>query len=118
MDLLNAVDEAIPQPVRETDKPFLMPIEDVFTITGRGTVVTGRVERGILKPNEEVEIVGIKPKSMKTVCTGIEMFRKILDEARAAERSPRAASPRSSSSEESGRPPRPARFHNAVRSTA
>jgi elongation factor Tu len=85
MDLMNAVDTAIPQPERETEKPFLMPIEDVFTITGRGTVVTGRVERGILKPNEEVEIVGIKEKSMKTTCTGIEMFRKILDEARAGE---------------------------------
>ncbi|MEN3306758.1 MAG: elongation factor Tu [Micromonosporaceae bacterium] len=85
MELMNAVDSAIPQPVRETEKPFLMPIEDVFTITGRGTVVTGRCERGILKPNEEVEIVGIKPKSMKTVVTGIEMFRKLLDEARAGE---------------------------------
>ena len=85
MELMNAVDTAIPQPVRETEKPFLMPIEDVFTITGRGTVVTGRCERGILKPNEEVEIVGIKPKSMKTVVTGIEMFRKLLDEARAGE---------------------------------
>ncbi|HKT04166.1 MAG TPA: elongation factor Tu [Rugosimonospora sp.] len=85
MELMNAVDTAIPQPVRETEKPFLMPIEDVFTITGRGTVVTGRAERGVLKPNEEVEIVGIKPKSMKTVVTGIEMFRKLLDEARAGE---------------------------------
>ncbi|MFR9774646.1 elongation factor Tu [Micromonospora sp. MS34] len=85
MDLMNAVDTAIPQPERETDKPFLMPIEDVFTITGRGTVVTGRAERGILKPNEEVEIVGIREKSMKTTCTGIEMFRKLLDEARAGE---------------------------------
>ena len=85
MELMDAVDESIPEPVREVDKPFLMPIEDVFTITGRGTVVTGRAERGILKPNEEVEIVGIKEKSMKTVCTGIEMFRKILDEARAGE---------------------------------
>ena len=85
MELMNAVDESIPQPEREIDKPFLMPIEDVFTITGRGTVVTGRAERGVLKPNEEVEIVGIKEKSMKTVCTGIEMFRKILDEARAGE---------------------------------
>jgi elongation factor Tu len=85
MELMNAVDTAIPEPVRETEKPFLMPIEDVFTITGRGTVVTGRCERGILKPNEEVEIVGIKPKSMKTVVTGIEMFRKLLDEARAGE---------------------------------
>ena len=85
LDLMNAVDTAIPQPERETEKPFLMPIEDVFTITGRGTVVTGRAERGILKPNEEVEIVGIREKSMKTTCTGIEMFRKLLDEARAAE---------------------------------
>jgi elongation factor Tu len=85
MELMNAVDTAIPQPERETEKPFLMPIEDVFTITGRGTVVTGRCERGVLKPNEEVEIVGIKPKSMKTVVTGIEMFRKLLDEARAGE---------------------------------
>ena len=85
LDLMNAVDTAIPQPERETEKPFLMPIEDVFTITGRGTVVTGRAERGILKPNEEVEIVGIREKSMKTTCTGIEMFRKLLDEARAGE---------------------------------
>jgi elongation factor Tu len=85
MELMSAVDTAIPQPERETEKPFLMPVEDVFTITGRGTVVTGRVERGILKPNEEVEIVGIKAKSMKTTCTAIEMFRKILDEARAGE---------------------------------
>ncbi|GGK92977.1 elongation factor Tu [Mangrovihabitans endophyticus] len=85
MELMNAVDTAIPQPERETEKPFLMPIEDVFTITGRGTVVTGRAERGILKPNEEVELVGIREKSFKTTCTGIEMFRKLLDEARAGE---------------------------------
>jgi elongation factor Tu len=85
MELMNAVDDSIPQPEREIDKPFLMPIEDVFTITGRGTVVTGRAERGVLKPNEEVEIVGIREKSMKTTCTAIEMFRKILDEARAGE---------------------------------
>ncbi|MFC8617642.1 elongation factor Tu [Micromonospora purpureochromogenes] len=85
LELMNAVDTAIPQPERETEKPFLMPIEDVFTITGRGTVVTGRAERGVLKPNEEVEIVGIREKSMKTTCTGIEMFRKLLDEARAGE---------------------------------
>jgi len=85
MELMNAVDEAIPEPQREVDKPFLMPIEDVFTITGRGTVVTGRAERGVLKPNEEVEIVGIREKPLKTVCTGIEMFRKVLDEARAGE---------------------------------
>jgi elongation factor Tu len=85
MELMNAVDSAIPQPERDVDKAFLMPIEDVYTITGRGTVVTGRVERGILKPNEEVEIVGIKEKSMKTTCTSIEFFRKTLDEARAGE---------------------------------
>ena len=85
MELMNAVDAAIPQPEREIDKPFLMPIEDVFTITGRGTVVTGRVERGILKLSEEVEIVGIREKSSKTTVTGIEMFRKLLDEARAGE---------------------------------
>ncbi|WP_018252468.1 elongation factor Tu [Salinispora mooreana] len=85
MDLMTAVDTSIPQPERETEKPFLMPIEDVFTITGRGTVVTGRAERGVLKPNEEVELVGIREKSTKTTCTGIEMFRKLLDEARAGE---------------------------------
>ncbi|MEJ3746087.1 elongation factor Tu [Actinomycetes bacterium KLBMP 9797] len=85
MELMAAVDTAIPQPEREIEKPFLMPIEDVFTITGRGTVVTGRAERGVLKPNEEVEIVGIREKSIKTTCTAIEMFRKILDEARAGE---------------------------------
>ena len=85
MELMTAVDTSIPQPEREIEKPFLMPIEDVFTITGRGTVVTGRAERGILKPNEEVELVGIREKSTKTTCTGIEMFRKLLDEARAGE---------------------------------
>lgn len=85
MELMTAVDNSIPQPERETEKPFLMPIEDVFTITGRGTVVTGRAERGVLKPNEEVELVGIREKSTKTTCTGIEMFRKLLDEARAGE---------------------------------
>jgi len=84
-ELLDAVDESVPEPVRDVDKPFLMPIEDVFTITGRGTVVTGRVERGVLKVNEEVEIVGIKPKAIKTTVTGVEMFRKLLDEARAGE---------------------------------
>ena len=83
--LMDAVDEYIPEPERATDKPFLMPIEDVFTITGRGTVVTGRVERGILKVNEEVEIVGIHEKSTKSTVTGVEMFRKLLDEARAGE---------------------------------
>jgi elongation factor Tu len=85
LDLMEQVDTYIPEPERETDKPFLMPIEDVFTITGRGTVVTGRVERGILKVNEEVEIVGIREGSQKTVVTGVEMFRKLLDEARAGE---------------------------------
>jgi len=85
MELMNAVDEFIPQPTREVDKPFLMPVEDVFTITGRGTVVTGRIERGIVKVNEEVEIVGIRPDSQKTVITGVEMFRKLLDEGQAGE---------------------------------
>jgi elongation factor Tu len=85
LELMDAVDEAIPQPERDVDKPFLMPVEDVFTITGRGTVVTGRIERGILKVNEEVEIVGIKDSSSKTTVTGIEMFRKLLDEGRAGE---------------------------------
>jgi elongation factor Tu len=84
-DLLDAVDESVPDPVRDIDKPFLMPVEDVFTITGRGTVVTGRVERGVLNVNEEIEIVGIKEKSSKTTVTGVEMFRKLLDEARAGE---------------------------------
>ena len=81
MELMDAVDSYIPDPVRETDKPFLMPIEDVFTITGRGTVATGRVERGTLKLNDEVEIVGIHEDIRKTVVTGIEMFRKLLDQA-------------------------------------
>ncbi len=85
MELMSAVDNSIPQPEREIDKPFLMPIEDVFTITGRGTVVTGRCERGVLLPNEDVEIVGIKEKSLKTKVTAIEMFRKTLDDARAGE---------------------------------
>jgi elongation factor Tu len=85
IELLNAVDENIPEPQREIEKPFLMPVEDVFTISGRGTVVTGRVERGVLKPMEEVEIVGIKEKAQKTTVTSVEMFRKILDDARAGE---------------------------------
>jgi len=85
MELLDAVDKFIPEPIRDVDKPFLMPIEDVFTITGRGTVVTGKVERGTLKVNEEVEIVGIRDKSSKTTVTGIEMFRKLLDNAQAGE---------------------------------
>lgn len=85
LELMNAVDTAIPDPERETDKPFLMPVEDVFTITGRGTVVTGRVERGIVNVNEEVEIVGIREKSTKTTVTGIEMFRKLLDSGQAGD---------------------------------
>ena len=85
IELMNTVDEHIPDPVRETDKPFLMPIEDIFTITGRGTVATGRVERGVLHINEEVEIVGISEETKKTVCTGIGMFRKLLDEAQAGD---------------------------------
>ncbi|MEK7079021.1 MAG: elongation factor Tu [Patescibacteria group bacterium] len=83
-DLMKAVDEYIPEPVRPLDKPFLMPVEDVFTIQGRGTVVTGRVERGVLKVNEEVELVGLT-ETKKTVVTGVEMFRKTLDEARAGD---------------------------------
>lgn len=84
-ELMNAVDESIPDPVRETDKPFLMPVEDVFTITGRGTVVTGRVERGVINVNEEVEIVGIRPSTTKTTVTGVEMFRKLLDQGQAGD---------------------------------
>jgi len=80
-DLLDACDSYIPEPVRDVDKPFLMPVEDVFTITGRGTVVTGRVERGRIKPGEEVEIIGMREDKIKTVATSLEMFRKILDEA-------------------------------------
>ena len=85
MELMATVDEHIPDPERETDKPFLMPIEDVFTITGRGTVATGRVERGTLHINDKVEIVGIKEENMNTTVTGIEMFRKLLDEAYAGD---------------------------------
>ena len=84
LELMKAVDEYIPQPVRATDRPFLMPIEDVFSISGRGTVVTGRVERGIVKVGEEVEIVGIAP-TVKTVVTGVEMFRKLLDQGQAGD---------------------------------
>ncbi|GGP57950.1 elongation factor Tu [Saccharothrix coeruleofusca] len=83
--LMDAVDENIPEPEREVDRPFLMPVEDVFTITGRGTVVTGRIERGIIKVNEEVEIVGIKDQSRKTTVTSIEMFKKFLDEGQAGD---------------------------------
>ena len=82
--LMDAVDTFIPEPVREIDKPFLMPVEDVFTISGRGTVVTGRVERGVVKVGDEVEIVGIRP-TLKTVCTGVEMFRKTLDQGQAGD---------------------------------
>ncbi|MBR0131992.1 MAG: elongation factor Tu, partial [Lachnospiraceae bacterium] len=85
MELMKTVDEYIPTPERDTDKPFLMPVEDVFTITGRGTVATGRVERGTIHLNEEVEILGIKEAVKKTVVTGIEMFRKMLDEGRAGD---------------------------------
>ena len=83
-ELVNSLDTFIPEPVRELDKPFLMPIEDIFTIQGRGTVVTGRIERGEVKVNEEIEIVGIRETS-KTTCTGVEMFRKLLDEGKAGE---------------------------------
>ena len=83
LDLMEAVDTWIPDPQRATDKPFLMPVEDVFSITGRGTVATGRVERGTLHIQEEVEIVGVKEETRKVVVTGIEMFRKLLDEAQA-----------------------------------
>jgi elongation factor Tu len=83
-ELLDAIDSYIPEPERDIDKPFLMPIEDVFSISGRGTVVTGRVERGIIKVSDDVEIVGIRP-TQKTVCTGVEMFRKLLDEGRAGD---------------------------------
>jgi len=85
VELLAACDENIPEPVREIEKPFLMPIEDVFSITGRGTVVTGRIERGMIKTSQEVEIIGIKEKPQKTTITGVEMFRKILDEGQAGD---------------------------------
>jgi elongation factor Tu len=83
-ELMDAIDSFIPEPQRDTDKPFLMPIEDVFSISGRGTVVTGRVERGVVKVGDEVELVGIRP-TLKTVCTGVEMFRKILDQGQAGD---------------------------------
>ena len=85
LELMNAVDESIPTPARDTEKPFLMPVEDVFTITGRGTVITGRIERGIVKVGEEVEIIGIRDTSQKSTVTGVEMFRKLLDEGQAGE---------------------------------
>jgi elongation factor Tu len=84
LDLMKAVDDFIPQPIREVDKPFLMPVEDVFSITGRGTVATGRVERGTVKVGDDLEIVGLK-ETQKTVCTGVEMFRKLLDQAEAGD---------------------------------
>ena len=85
MELMDAVDSYIPDPQRDTDKPFLMPVEDVFSITGRGTVATGRVESGVLHVSDEVEIVGIKEETRKVVVTGVEMFRKLLDEAQAGD---------------------------------
>jgi len=85
LELLAACDSHVPEPVREIEKPFLMPIEDVFTITGRGTVVTGRIERGIVKVGETIEIVGIAEKTSSTTVTGVEMFRKLLDEGRAGD---------------------------------
>ncbi|VHO00255.1 Elongation factor Tu [Lawsonella clevelandensis] len=85
IELMDAVDESVPDPVRETDKPFLMPIEDVFTITGRGTVVTGRIERGVIHLNEDVELIGIRDKATSTTVTGIEMFRKMLDDGEAGD---------------------------------
>ncbi len=85
MELMSTVDEYIPDPQRDTDKDFIMPVEDVFTITGRGTVATGRVEAGVIHLNDEVEIVGIKPEKQKTTVTGIEMFRKLLDEGQAGD---------------------------------
>jgi elongation factor Tu len=84
VELMEAVDSFVPEPERDTDKPFLMPIEDVFTIQGRGTVVTGKVEQGIVKTGDEIEIVGLRPTA-KTVCTGVEMFRKILDQGQAGD---------------------------------
>jgi elongation factor Tu len=85
IELMDAVDENVPEPVRETDKPFLMPIEDVFSITGRGTVVTGRIERGVVNVNETVDIIGIHEKSVTTTVTGVEMFRKLLDQGMAGD---------------------------------
>jgi elongation factor Tu len=85
LELMNAVDDAIPEPVREVEKPFLMPVEDVFSITGRGTVVTGRIERGVIHTGETVDIIGIKEKATSTTVTGVEMFRKLLDEGQAGD---------------------------------
>src|SRR6201999_4327315 len=85
LELLNACDDSIPEPVREIDKPFLMPVEDVFSITGRGTVVTGRIERGTIHTGETIDIIGIKEKAQTTTVTGVEMFRKILDDGQAGD---------------------------------
>jgi elongation factor Tu len=85
VELMAAVDSYIPEPIRDVDKPFLMPVEDVFSITGRGTVATGRIEQGVVKVGDEVEIVGIRPKTTKTVATGVEMFRKLLDQGQAGD---------------------------------
>ena len=85
MELMNAVDEYIPLPLRENEKPFLMPVEDVFSITGRGTVVTGRIETGIIHVGDPVEITGLQEKSMTSTCTGVEMFRKLLDQGEAGD---------------------------------
>src|SRR5690606_38522080 len=85
MELMDAVDAYIPTPERDTDKPFLMPIEDVFSITGRGTVVTGRVERGVLKVGDQIDIIGMREEKQTTTVTGIEMFRKLLDQAQAGD---------------------------------
>lgn len=84
-ELMDAVDDYVPTPERDVDKPFLMPIEDIFSITGRGTVATGRIERGVIKLNEEVDIVGMQPEKMKSVVTGIEMFRRLLNEGQAGD---------------------------------
>src|SRR5690606_11846695 len=84
LELMAAVDDFVPEPTRDIDKPFLMPIEDVFSITGRGTVVTGKVEQGVIHTGDEIEIVGIK-ETQKTTCTGVEMFRKLLDEGQAGD---------------------------------
>ncbi|MBI3762505.1 MAG: elongation factor Tu, partial [Chloroflexi bacterium] len=85
LDLMEVVDNFIPQPVREKERPFLMPVEDVFSIKGRGTVVTGRIERGTIKVGEEVEIIGLQDESLRTVCTGVEMFHKLLDQGEAGD---------------------------------
>jgi len=85
LELMQAVDDWIPTPIRDTDKPFLMPVEDVFSITGRGTVATGRVERGILKVQDKIQIVGLSDEPKETVCTGVEMFKKLLDQAQAGD---------------------------------